>query len=127
MVERARAKFPQASFSCLNILDADLEPYDYVVSFGIHCLRVERGWEILRVVTQRQFELCRRAAHALLTDRFRGFGPLIQCWRAEEVLGFAFTLTPYVMLRHDYLPNDFSITLYRELLIDTARFDLPPR
>ena len=27
----------------------------------------------------------------------------------------------YVILRHNYLPNSFSITLYREPLIDTRR------
>jgi len=79
------------------------------------------GRELLRRVTRRQFELCRRAAHVdLLTDRYPGFDPHIQSWRVEEVLTLALSITPYVALRHDYLPNAFSVTLYREPLIDSC-------
>ena len=36
------------------------------------------------------------------------------------MLTLALSITPYVRLEHDVLPNDFSITLYREPLIDRA-------
>jgi SAM-dependent methyltransferase len=130
MIERARAKYPQASFASLDILEEKLEPYDYTVAFGIHNnIRMQNGWELLRRVTTRQFELCRRAAHvSLLTDRYQGFEASRQAWRAEEVLTFALTLTPFVVLKHNYLPNDFSVTLYREPLIDTCPdLLLPPK
>ena len=130
MIERARNKYPEATFACLDFLEEQVEPHDYTVSFGIHSnVRVENGWELMGSVTTRQFELCRRAAHiSLLTDRYQGFEASRQAWRAEEVLSFALTLTPYVVLRHDYLPNDFSVTLYREPLIDTCQgLFLPPR
>ena len=41
----------------------------------------------------------------------------------EQVLALALEVTPWVVLRHDYLPSDLSVTLYREPLIDT-RCDL---
>ena len=34
--------------------------------------------------------------------------------RPEQVAYAAFELTPYVILRADYLPNDFTLYLYRE-------------
>ncbi len=37
----------------------------------------------------------------------------------RQVLALALEVTPWVVLRHDYLPNDLSVTLYREPLIDT--------
>lgn len=68
--------------------------------------------------------MCRVAAHvSLLTDRYTGFASHIQPWRVEEILTLALDITPFVALRHDYLPNDFSVTLYRQPLIDT-RTDL---
>ena len=125
MIRRCQQRFPGVRFENRNILEwTPDEPFDYVVSIGIHNIRVDGGRDLLESVTRRQFELCRVAAHvSLLTDRYTGFAPHIQSWRVEEVLTLALDITPYVVLRHDYLPNDFSITLYRQPLIDT-RTDL---
>jgi SAM-dependent methyltransferase len=124
MVRRCRERFQGVRFESGNILEWDAgHQFDYVVSIGIHNKpRVDHGLEVLDKITRRQFELCRVAAHlSLLTDRYDGFGRDIQSWTAERVLSMALTITPYVVLRHDYLPNDFSLTLYREPLIDTHR------
>ena len=121
MISRCRERFPGVRFESGNILVGKAKPsFDYTVSFGIHNIKVELGREILELVTRRQFDLCRVAAHvSILTDRYEGFAAHIQPWRAEEILTVALDITPYVVLRHDYLPNDFSVTLYREPLIDT--------
>lgn len=125
MVRRAQERFPGVRFACRNILEwTPDEPFDYTIAVGIHNIKVDGARELLENVTRRQFELCRVATHiSLLTDRYSGFAPHIQPWRAEEILALALNITPYVVLRHDYLPNDFSVTLYREPLIDT-RTDL---
>jgi SAM-dependent methyltransferase len=122
MVRRCKERFPEGKFECRNILDWQPDrPFDYVVSFGIHNIVVPNGRHLLEQVTRRQFELASVAAHvSLLTDRFAAFAPHIQPWRAEEVLALGLSITPCAMLRHDYLPNDFSLTLYRRPLIDTA-------
>jgi SAM-dependent methyltransferase len=121
MIGRCRERFEGGTFEVCDILDWEPEqPFDYVVSFAIHNVVVPDGWGILERVTRRQFELCAFAAHvSLLTDRYEGFAGHIQPWRAEEVLALALGITPYVMLQHHYLPNDFSITMYRLPLIDT--------
>lgn len=121
MVSACRNRFPGQIFRHVDIVDLpDNEAYDYVVSFGIHNIRVDNGWEILQALAARQFQLCKKAAHvSILTDRYEGFAPHIQSWNAERVLSLALSITPCVVLRHDYLPNDFSVTLYREPLIDT--------
>lgn len=126
MIGAAQAKHRSGTFEAANILDWDpsneARRFDYVVSFAIHNVRVPGGRELLEKLTRQQFALCRVAAHVdLLTDRFQGFDPHIQPWRAEEILTLALSITPYVVLRHDYLPNDFSVTMYREPLIDTRR------
>jgi SAM-dependent methyltransferase len=119
MIRLCRARYPAVPFACGNFLD--YQPpgrFDYTVAFGIHNIRVTAGQEILERVTRHQFSLSRIAAHvSLLTDRAAGFAPHIQTWRAEEVLAMALRITPHVMLRHDYLENDFSVTLYRQSLV----------
>ena len=122
MVERCSARFPQEKFSTIDIRNLSPEKsFDYVVSFGIHNIKVESAWDILKEYTQKQFDLCSTAAHmSILTDRYTGrFDEHIQAWTAEEVFKMALDITPYVSLQHNYLPNDFSITLYREPIIDT--------
>ena len=121
MIRRCRERYPADKFEARNILEMAPQPaFDYTISIGIHNIRVAGGREILEQVTRRQFELCRVAAHiSILTDRFQGFAPHIQPWKAEDMLSLALSITPYVALHHDYLPNDFSLTLYRQPLIDT--------
>jgi SAM-dependent methyltransferase len=121
MIARCRERFPAARFERRDLLSWPTdERWDYTVALAIHNIRMPGGRELLENVTRRQFDLCRRAAHVdLLTDRYAPFDSHIQAWRAEDVFAFALSITPYVVLRHDYLPNSFSVTLYREPLIDT--------
>jgi SAM-dependent methyltransferase len=121
MVRRCQERFPDARFEPQNILEWNPgQQFDYTIAVGIHNIKIAGGGALLESVTRRQFELCRVATHlSLLTDRYTGFAPHIQPWRVEEILTLALDITPYVVLRNDYLPNDFSITLYRQPLIDT--------
>ena len=122
MVARCAERFPKQNFSHIDVFDMKQESnFDYVVSFGIHNIKIESAWDILKKYTQSQFDLCKKAAHlSILTDRYTGrFDSHIQSWKAEDVLKMALEITPYVSLKHDYLPNDFSVTLYREPMIDT--------
>jgi SAM-dependent methyltransferase len=123
MIDRCRERFPGVAFEKYNLLEwQPLEVFDFTVSFGIHNIRIPGGEDLLRIMTRRQFEVCREGAHlSILTDRYGGFAPHIQPWRAESVLTLALAITPQVVLRHDYLPNDFSVTLYRELVIDKRK------
>jgi SAM-dependent methyltransferase len=123
MVERCRERFPDTRFEAVNLLEWQTdERWDYVTAIAIHNVVMENGWEILEAMTRRQFDLCNVATHlSLLTTQFEGYAPHIQPWDPARLLALAFSLTPYVSLRHDYLPHDFSITLYREPLADRIR------
>jgi SAM-dependent methyltransferase len=125
MVKRCHERFPEAVFESGDFDEWGRgKQFDYTVAIAIHNIKIEGGAEIFRQTTQRQFDMARVATHlSLLTDRYPGFDPHIQAWRAEEMLKIALEITPYVVLRHDYLPHDFSITLYHEPLIDTLDFD----
>lgn len=116
MVRLCRARYPGVPFIDGNFLDYDpAQRFDYSVAFGIQNIRMPSGRAILERVTTRQFALSRIAAHvSLLTNRSAAFAPHIQPWPPEEILAMALAITPYVVLRHDYLHNDFSVTLYRE-------------
>ncbi|MDA8094287.1 MAG: class I SAM-dependent methyltransferase [Betaproteobacteria bacterium] len=124
MVARCNERFPNATFESGNFLDWEpTRRFDYAVAVGIHNnVRTEHNKGLLKAITKKQFDLCSVAAHvSILTDRYEKFAPHMQAWRAEEVLELALDITPYVLLRHDYLPHDFSVILYHEPLIDTRK------
>jgi hypothetical protein len=123
MIDRCRVRFPEVRFECGNFLKwKPGRRFDYVISIGIHNIRVPQAAALLRETTRRQFDLCDVAAHvSVLTSRYKGFARHIRPWRAEDVLKLSLDISSYVVLRHDYLPNDFSVTLYRAPLIDTRR------
>ena len=115
MIRQCRDRFGEGHFACGEFLDIEPQSrFDYTVAFGIHNIRVQHAYEVLEHVTRHQFALSRVAAHvSLLTDRYTSFAPHIQPWPAEQILTMALEITPFVALHHDYLENDFSITLYR--------------
>ena len=123
MIATCLERFPQNQFITGNLLNWNPDrTFDYTVSFGIHNIHVPNGMVVLTKTLQYQYDICTKAAHmSLLTDRYTGFSQHIQPWRAEDILSLALDITPYVTLRHDYLPHDFSITLYRQPLIDTQQ------
>jgi len=125
MIKRCEERFPGIAFNSGEFVEWSKDKqFDYTIAIGIHNIKVDGCWEILTQMTKTQYELSRHAAHiSILTDRYEGFAPHIQAWNAERVLAMALEITPYVVMRHDYLPNDFSITLYREPLIDTIKLD----
>lgn len=116
MVARAREKYPNGRFEVANILDWRPEPrFDLVVSIGLHCTHVPDAAAVLEQDLRQQFALCRVATHAcLLSDRYDGYRPEVLRWSPEAVLSIALRITPWVSLRHDYLPHDFAVTLHRE-------------
>lgn len=126
MINRCRERFPNVVFGSGDFVAwGQGKSFDYSIAVGIHNIKLTCGWDIFVETTRKQFELSRIAAHvSILTDRYSGFASHIQAWSAEKVLAMALEITPYVSLRHDYLPNDFSITLYRHPLIDTIDLDL---
>ncbi|CAN5788752.1 class I SAM-dependent methyltransferase [soil metagenome] len=121
MIRICRDRFPAGKFELTDILKWKSEPkFDYSTAFAINTVVIPGGWDLFKSITQKQFELCRVATHfTCLTDRYpKGFASHIQPWPAERVLEMALKITPFVTLQHHYLPNDFSVTLYRDLLID---------
>ncbi|AUX23708.1 uncharacterized protein SOCEGT47_042380 [Sorangium cellulosum] len=105
-----------ARFLAGDILTADLSgPYDYVIASGIFGLETPSAAGRIIPTLTRLYELCRRAvAVNFLSARASRKAPQRLYVEPLEALARALTLTPTVTLRHDYLPNDFTLFLYRE-------------
>jgi len=118
MVKEATRIHPDVKFAHKNILNVNIEEqavYDYVVLSGALNFAVERQKEAVFNSIRNMFFLSKEACLInLLSINADYFEPCE--WYADpgEILNFAFTLTRRVILRHDYMPHDFTICLYHE-------------
>ena len=115
-VEGAQALRPGVDIRLLDILDDDPGgPYDLVTANGIFYLIGGDAEARMRAIVTRMYALCSGAV---------AFNSL-SSWCADSTEGefyadplstldFCRQLTPWVCLRHDYHPRDFTVFLYRE-------------
>ena len=118
MVEVARRRFPGERFEVGSLLDAGerLRPsYDFVFASGIFTHRQRDAADFLRATVGAMF---RRCTKAVAFNSLSGWATQKDAGEfyadPPETLAFCRTLTPWVALRHDYHPRDFTIYLYRE-------------
>lgn len=117
LLEAARIRFPEGRFLKRNIADlseTDLKAgWDYVIASGIFYLRQQDPDAYLREMVGRLARLARRGV-AFNTLSARAPDKSAAEYYAEPamVLGACLDLTSRVVLRHDYMPHDFTVYLY---------------
>lgn len=115
MVSEAKRNRPDLDLRVANIADVPLDrTFDVVVANGIFYLLGERPAPIMHHMIERMFSLARKAV---------AFNSL-SAWARDQEAGefyadplqtieFCRRLTPWVVLRHDYHPRDFTVYLYK--------------
>jgi ubiquinone/menaquinone biosynthesis C-methylase UbiE len=117
MIERCRKRFAdgQARFVVGDALtwQADGE-YDYVIASGIFGYHARDTRARIQPTLERLFAV---AGTALAVNFLSGCAPTRSPGRLyvhpADVLQYALRLTPAVRLDHTYMPNDFTLFLYR--------------
>ncbi len=116
MLEAARRKFPDTSFIQADFMTEKFKKtYDYVVASGVFNHREQAP--LMESAIKKMFALARKgvAFNALSSftpehqqDRktFHYYDPL-------QIIRFSLTLTRFVEFKQSYLPNDFTVYLYR--------------
>ena len=115
MIEVARSRFPEGHFDVLNVLEAEVAPADFVVASGIFYLRQHEPIVFMQQVLTRLFALCRRTVAFNTLSAWSPDADANEFYADPlRTLEFCRSLTPWVALRHDYHPRDFTIYLHRE-------------
>lgn len=117
MIERCRRRF-RATGARFVLGDALTfvahEPYDYVVASGIFGYAAKDTRARVRPTLERLFSLTRVGmAVNFLSRRAATRSPGRLYLHPADVLQFALKLTPAVRLDHTYMPNDFTLCLYK--------------
>lgn len=123
MIAQARERFPHLSFvqGDASSPDTPLPASDYVLASGLFSYMVNDEARFQATLT-RLWETARRGVAfnvlSTLADKTtKEATAAAGLFAADPLETFRFcrtALTPWVTLRHDYLPHDFTIYLYRE-------------
>jgi SAM-dependent methyltransferase len=116
MIVEARRLHPGLSLRVLDILEDDPGgPYDLVTANGIFYLLADEPEARMQRLIARMYALSRGA---VAFNTHSGWAPYREPHEFYSdplaTVAFCRTLTPWVVLRHDYMAHDFSAFLYRE-------------
>lgn len=116
MVGVAQAKFPGVSFEAKDILAEKVEgAFDYVFASGTFNLRIEDSEKVLKAMISRMYGIARRGVGFNAMSAYADYFNEAEYYASPEALfTFCKSLTNRVVLRHDYMPHDFTIWMYRE-------------
>ena len=115
MVEEARRLDPGCEVKLANILgDSIRERFDLVTANGIFYLLGDEAWPTMQEIVRHMYAV---AEHAVAFNSLSSWAEDKEAGEyyadPAEVLQFCRTLTPWVVLRHDYHPRDFTIYMYK--------------
>jgi SAM-dependent methyltransferase len=115
MIAQARRRRHWLNLRQLDILEDDPGgPFDLVIANGIFYLLGDEAEAIMERLIARMFALCREAVIFTSLSRWAPTREPGEFYADPlRTLDFCRALTPYVVLRHDYLPHDFALALYR--------------
>lgn len=116
MVARGRERFASIGrFVVADALDYEPdEPYDYVVASGIFGLEAPGARDRIRPTVARMFDWARVGVAANFLSRRSPTPAEARVYvDPAEMLELGLELTPAARLDHTYLPNDFTLHLYK--------------
>ncbi len=117
IVDMAREKFPKLQFYQGGILDFDvssLGSYDYVFASGIFTHRRSAPGQFLFSAVERMYSLATRGvAFNSLSTWGDSSDPGEFNADPLETVASCRRISPRAVLRHDYMPHDFTVFLYR--------------
>ncbi len=114
MIDRARDTHPKMRFEHADILaEPDRFKADYVMSSGIFHLG---DAALMQRVIGAMYGACRKGVAFNSLSTWDVSGSQRGHFLADplETLSFCRTLTTQLLMRHDYLPHDFTIFLFRD-------------
>ena len=115
MIKQAKRLHPKLDLRLGNIFEDEPGTFDVVCANGIFYLLGKDARSLMKRAIRRMFGMCTRA---LAFNSLSHWAPdrVGREFYADplETLDFCRTLTPWVVLRQDYHPRDFTIYMYKK-------------
>lgn len=116
VLESARERFPNLDLELVDLMAEDiaLPQFDFVFASGIFHLRPEGAYAYVEAMVQQMYRACRRGtAFNSLSSISNQIEPDKFVADPAKVLEICLDIAPNVVLRHDYMPHDFTVYLYK--------------
>ncbi len=116
MVDLARSNYPGIKFEVCNILCREkVKPaFDYVFSSGIFNRKISFHKQFIKDVITKMFDSCKKGVAFNIMSKNADFKLKNEFYAdPAEMVDFCFKLTGKIVLRHDYMPHDFTIYAYK--------------
>ncbi len=117
LVELAGMKYPDTDFRVFDIDREELgQNFDFIFLCGVFNLRLPNLEDYIKSVLSRLFKHCNKA---LAFNALSSYNPRkdfeLSYINPGEILTFAIeNLSPFVSLRHDRMPYDFTLFVYKD-------------
>lgn len=115
IIKICKKKYPELKFLCTDILkDFTIEKADFVLSSGIHSIG---SFSRTKKLIKRMYDLCNIAMGTNMFSSYynkKNLAKYVKVYKPEKIFKFCKKLSDYVVLRHDYLPKDFTIYIYKQ-------------
>ena len=117
MVARALKRYPQGRFEVRDALQGfGDERFDYIVSSGAFNIDFGDNLEAVQGLLRVMFDACTQGvAMNMLSIADPQPDPFFYHYDPQVMQAFCQTFCPRVVIREDYLPNDFTLYLYRQV------------
>lgn len=112
----ARRRYPDLDLRLVDLMTQDIDTprFEYVFASGIFYLRPQGSYAYLAAMVRQMYRACRHgAAFNSLSSMSDRIDPDRFVADPAKVLDLCLDITPNVALRHDYLPHDFTVYLYK--------------
>jgi SAM-dependent methyltransferase len=116
LIKIAREVYPDAHFEVKEVeKDKTNKKFDWVFSCGIFNNKISDNASFIRNMLKRMFELCNKGVAADFMSTYVDFkNERAYYANPEEVFEFCKTLSRRVLLRHDYMPFEFCVYIYKD-------------
>ncbi len=117
MITAAKNKYPEAKFEVKNIqIMQELPQFDYVLASGTMNVKINGHDAWVKMMIRSMFSAAKRGVgFNLLSISSPEKDDVFYYADPVQILSFCRTLTPYVSLRHDYLPGDFTVYMQKKI------------
>ncbi len=113
MIEAARKKYPQVKFDAMDFGDYEGEKFDYIVSSGALSFKVPEYKKLYFGQIKKMFEFSNiGVVFNMLNAKYHEDNETFTAYAIPEVYEFCSTLTERIVIKEDYLPQDFTFYLY---------------
>jgi len=115
LIKIAREVYPEARFEVKDIEEEEVnERFDWVFSSGVFNFKTSCNEVFIQTMLRRMFQICRKGVAADFMSTYVDFKKEeIYYARPEDIFSFCKTLSKRVALRHDYMPFEFCVYIYK--------------